>query len=301
MITRRSSGGARRFLPIGPRRPRRIDRDGACAFVLSGGASLGAAQAGMLRALYERGIVPDLLVGSSAGALNAAFVASRAQHVATADELAEVWRALRRSDVFPLRPLAALRGLAGRRDHLLDDSRLRSLVERHLEFERLEDSPIPLHLVAVDARDGREIRLSRGRTLDTVLASSAIPAVFPPVLIGDMRLIDGGVANHTPISHAVELGATTVYVLPTGDVRRRAGAARGALAAVLEATSLMAQRRLAADIATYAREVDLVVMPAPRTAVQPIDFSRARELIEESLDAARAALDAQAAEASVAA
>jgi predicted acylesterase/phospholipase RssA len=101
----------------GPRRLR-------TAFVLSGGASLGALQVGMLRALYERGIVPDLLVGASAGALNAAFVASRPQSVETVDELATVWRNLRREDVFPFRWRAWVRGLAGSHDHLVGDGGL---------------------------------------------------------------------------------------------------------------------------------------------------------------------------------
>ena len=285
MITRRLAIGAKRR-----------GRSGRCAFVLSGGASLGAAQIGMLRALYERDVVPDFLVGASAGALNAAFVATRPQLPSTADELADVWRSLRRRDVFPLRPIAALRGLCGRTSHLVGDAPLRSLVERHVQVELLEESPIALHLIAVDLRSGREVRLSDGPATDAVLASAAIPAVFPAVRLGDMELIDGGVANHTPISHAVELGATTVYVLPTGDAARRPGSRpRGALAAALEATGLMTQRRLAADIAAYARTVELIVMPAPRTAVQPIDFSHADELIEQSLAAARAALDAPAA------
>jgi NTE family protein len=77
------------------------------AFVLSGGASLGAAQAGMLHALYERGIRPDLLIGTSAGAVNAAFIASREPTVQTARELAGVWRRLRRTDVFPVARAAA--------------------------------------------------------------------------------------------------------------------------------------------------------------------------------------------------
>src|SRR5262245_28290116 len=89
------------------------------AFVLSGGASLGAIQVGMLRALYERGIAPDLIVGTSAGAMNAAFIAARPQTVATADALAGVWRRLRRGRVFPVNPLTGLLGFLGTRDHLV--------------------------------------------------------------------------------------------------------------------------------------------------------------------------------------
>src|SRR5260370_5060646 len=113
------------------------------AFVLAGGAALGAMQAGMIHALYERGITPDLLIGTSAGALNAAFLASRPATVATAQELAAVWRGLRRSDILPLRPATLLSGLAGRLDHLIPDRALRPLAARHLQFERLVPAAIP--------------------------------------------------------------------------------------------------------------------------------------------------------------
>src|SRR3954471_15981396 len=89
------------------------------AFVLSGGAGLGAVQVGMLRALYERGVVPDLIVGTSAGALNGAYIATRPQTIATADELADIWRHLRRGQIFPVNPLTGLLGFLGARDHLV--------------------------------------------------------------------------------------------------------------------------------------------------------------------------------------
>jgi len=102
------------------------------AFVLSGGASLGALQVGMLRALYERGIGPDLLVGASAGALNAAFVASRPQTVETADELAAIWHGLRREDIFSVGLRVLVAGLTSRDHHLVPDDGLRQLARRHL-------------------------------------------------------------------------------------------------------------------------------------------------------------------------
>src|SRR6266576_6167028 len=107
-----------------------IEREPRTAFVLAGGASLGALQAGMLRALYEHGIAPDLLVGTSAGALNAAFVASRPQTADTARELAHIWHDLDRDDVFPVRMSALVGGLSGRRDHLVPNRALRRLVHR---------------------------------------------------------------------------------------------------------------------------------------------------------------------------
>src|SRR5919199_6285801 len=97
------------------------------AFVLSGGASLGAIQVGMLRALYERGIAADFLVGTSAGALNGAFIASRSQTVETADVLADVWRGVRRGDVFPVSAVTGLLGFLGSRDHLVAGSGMHRL------------------------------------------------------------------------------------------------------------------------------------------------------------------------------
>jgi predicted acylesterase/phospholipase RssA len=127
------------------------------AFVLSGGASLGAVQAGMLRALYERGIRPDVIVGTSAGALNGAFIASRPQTVATAEELGDVWRGLRRGSVFPLDPFSGLLGFLGGRDHLVPARGLARLIRRHTDHDLIEQLPIPLHVVAVDVGHAGEL------------------------------------------------------------------------------------------------------------------------------------------------
>jgi NTE family protein len=218
------------------------------AFVLSGGASLGAIQVGMLHALYERGIVPDVIVGTSAGAMNGAFIASRPQTVATADALASVCRDLKRGQVFPLNPITGLLGFLGVRDHLVPASGLRRLISRNIQHGQLEDLPIPLHVVAVDVISGEELRLSHGSVVDAVLASVAIPGVVAPVRWEDRTLMDGGVANNTPISHAVELGAEQIYVLPTGHACALHEPPGGALALALHAISLLTQRRLIGDI-----------------------------------------------------
>src|SRR4051812_24006338 len=132
------------------------------AFVLSGGASLGSIQVGMLEALYERGIRPDVIVGTSAGALNGAFIAERPQTVATATELADVWRGLRRGQVFPINPISGALGLLGGRDNLVPASGLRRVVARHAVAERLEETLVPLHVIATDVLSGEEVRLSEG-------------------------------------------------------------------------------------------------------------------------------------------
>jgi NTE family protein len=241
-------------------------------------------QVGMLEALYERGIAPDLIVGTSAGALNGAFIASREQVVDTADELGEVWRGLRRGRVFPVDPLAGLLGFMGARDHLVPDRALRRIVKRELDVELLEEMPIPLHLIATDVLTGEDVRLSEGPVVDAVMASAAIPGVLPAVDWDGHALIDGGVANNAPITHALEVGATRVYVLPTGyacDLDEPPGSA---LSMLVHATSLLTQHRLRAEAVALAGECELIVLPPPcPLAVAPFDFSQASTLIERAL------------------
>lgn len=260
-------------------------------FVMSGGASLGAIQAGMLRALYERGVVPDVIVGTSVGAVNGAFIASRPPTIATADELAAIWRGVRRQDVFPFNPATALIGITGRRNYLIPDGPLRSLIATQLEFDRLEHAPIPLHVVAVDLFTGRERRLASGPALEAVLASTAIPGVFPPVEWEDTELIDGGVANNTPISHALELGCDQIYVFPTGVACALPEQPHGALGMAIHAMSQLVHLRLNSDIAALAGDPRLVVLPPPcPITIQPTDFSRADQLIADAYREACVAL-----------
>ena len=262
------------------------------AFVLSGGAGLGAIQVGMLRALYERGIEPDLIVATSAGAINGAFIATRPQTVETVDALAEIWRHVRRGQVFPVNPLTGLLGFLGTRAHLVPDSGLRRLVAEHLDSRQLEDLPIPLHVVAVDVITGEELLLSTGPLLEAVIASATVPAVLPPVRWQDRELMDGGVANNTPISHAIELDAREIYVLPTGHACALERPPGSALGMALHALSLLTHSRLIADIELHKDDAKLIVMPPPcPLSIAPIDFAHAAELIERSTHDARAFLD----------
>jgi NTE family protein len=270
---------------------------GRVAFVLSGGASLGAVQVGMLHALYERDITPQLVVGTSAGAINGAFIASRPQTVETASELARLWRTVRRGQVFPLNPLSGFLGFFGSRDHLVPSSGLRNLVAQHSQHPRLEQMPIEFHVVAVDVVTGEELLLSRGPTVDAVMASGAIPAVLAPVAWEERLLMDGGVANNTPISHAVELGAREIYVLPSGHSCALEQPPSSALGMALHALTLLTQSRLIADVELHRDNAKLVVLPPPcPLGIQPIDFGHADELIERSLADTRAFLDGGGAE-----
>lgn len=262
------------------------------AFVLSGGSSLGAIQVGMLHALFERDIAPDLIVGTSVGAINGTFIASRPPIVATAVALADVWRGLRRSTVFPANPLTGFTGFIGRRDHLVPNTKLRRVITRHLDADYLQDMPVALHVIVTDVLNGRELRLSRGPVIDAVMASAAIPGVFTPVQFAGRQMIDGGVSDNTPLSHAVALGADEIYVLPTGYACALAEHPRGALAMLLHAMSVMIAQRLHVEIALYSTDARIIVLPPPcPQQIQPIDFAHAGELIERALDESRGFLD----------
>jgi NTE family protein len=251
------------------------------AFVLSGGGSLGAVQVGMLHALHERGVAPDLLIGTSVGALNAAYLAGHGMTGQSLAELDGIWRRLHRRDVFPVNPLRAVAAVAASAPALCSNAALCRLITDHLTYADLGSARIPVHLVATDACTGQEVLLSHGPAVDAVLASAAIPAVFPSVRIGDRHLVDGAVANNAAISHAVALGADRIYVLPSGYACALDRPPRTAATAALHALTLLIEQRLILEVAAYAETIDLrVVPPLCPLAIGPMDFGHAGELID---------------------
>jgi NTE family protein len=146
------------------------------AFVLSGGASLGAVQVGMARALEEHDIRPDLIVGTSVGAINGAWLASGRD----IDGLDRVWRKLKRNQLFPLRPWTGLRGFAGFGSHFVPNSGVRRLIRRHLNFSRLEDAPIPLIVIATDVLTGWRSRCARAMQSKRSLRARLCLGCFRP-------------------------------------------------------------------------------------------------------------------------
>ena len=252
------------------------------AFVFAGGSSLGAIQVGMLKALMASGYVADMVVGSSVGAINAAWFAGDPTLDGVA-RLEAIWRGMRRVDVFPTHPIGSLIGLFSRRGYLVDSSGLARLLERHLPYRRLEDARLPVHIIATDMLEGIEIRLSSGPAVQALLASAAIPGVFPAVQMAGRHVVDGGVANHTPISAAVELGATRLVVLPTGYSCALESPPRRAIAAALHALNILIARQLTDAIRRYRSVVEIVVVPplCP-LGVSPYDFNSVGALIDRA-------------------
>ena len=262
------------------------------AFVMSGGGSLGAVQVGMLQALTGRGVAPDLLVGTSAGALNAAYVAGHGASRESLDDLEAIWSRLRRRDVFPIQPARLGAAALGRAPSLFPNCALRWLIREYLAFDRLEDAAIPVHVVATDVGSGQEVLLSEGDPVDAILASAAIPAVFPSVRIAGRDLIDGGVADNAAVSQAVSLGAEVVYVLPTGYACALAQPPATPLASALQALTLLIEQRLILEVGHFAEHADIRVLPplCP-LSVSSADFRHGALLVERARNATGRWLD----------
>jgi NTE family protein len=203
-----------------------FSRIGSPTFVLSGGGNLGALQVGMIYALVEGGVQPGMIVGTSVGAINGAFLASRPDLRGIA-EIARLWMSLRRKDVFGVDLSALFGGFRGRPRHLFASSSIRRILESFLTFSRLEDAPIPLTVVATALGTGEAVVLNSGDAATALLASSAVPRLLPPVEIGGRLLVDGAAAADVPVRQAVVLGARDLYVLPTAPAQVLALARQG--------------------------------------------------------------------------
>ncbi len=253
------------------------------AFLMSGGGSLGAVQAGMLQALHGNGVRPDLLVGTSVGAVNAAYLSGHGFTTRSLDDLAEVWTGLGRADVFPLRPRRALYAVGGFAPSLLSDRGLRHLLERHLRFTALEDATIPMRAVATDLVSGRGVVLGHGDALSAVMASAAIPGLFPPVVREGRTLVDGGLADHAEVLDSLADEVDDIYVLPTGFPCALQAPPRSALGVATHALGILIQQRLVSAVEHYAGTATLHVIPAlcPLN-VSVVDFSHTAELISRA-------------------
>ena len=254
------------------------------AFVFSGGSSFGSMEVGMLKALIEYGVSADFVVGTSVGALNATYYAYN-PNINGARKLEEIWNSIKSKDIFPVSPIKSILRIAKGKNYLIDSSGLENLLKNVLPCKNLEDTKIPVHIVATDILTGEEVVFSSGEAVKRLLASAAIPVTYPSVEIGNHLLVDGGVLNNTPISTAIRFGASKVIVLPTGYTCDRREEPSSLIEMVLTSYSYMQHQKLATDIEFYKEKAKLKVIPplCPIT-ISPKDFSKSKELIKRAYE-----------------
>ena len=279
----------------------RARRKPRVAFVLSGGGNLGAIQVGMLRALTERGIVADVVLGCSVGALNgSAYAADPTMEGIRGIE--RIWRNLDSGPaaVMPASRLPNTVQIIRKGESLHRNDGLRATIESFLgdrrEFSELE---LPFQCVATDVDAAVEHWFTSGSLVEAILASAALPSVYPIVNIEGRRYLDGGVVNNVPIGRAAHLGARVVYVLHCGLHSRPQTEIKRPVDAALLAYWISRNSRYARDIATLPPSVHAIVLPpGERPEVRFDDFGQTNELMSQGYLRAGEHLDQLAATAS---
>jgi NTE family protein len=243
-------------------------------FVLSGGAARGAVQVGMMQTLLEAGIVPHAFVGTSVGALNAAFVGSDTC-LGRVHELAEQWRRLGTRDIFPGHAWSRLVHLAQRHSYLFSSDGLRELIRSWVPAERLEDLRTPVRVTTTPLAGAGPSYHDDGALLPVLLASTAVPGVFAPVHLpghdgAAVPHVDGGITDLVPVGGAVGLGATRGFVL---DVSVPPRIPRGRTPIDLLVASLGTAMR-ARPMVDLGPDVEVHHLQAPDLGTRMTDFSR---------------------------
>ncbi len=259
---------------------------GFTALVLGGGGTRGAVQVGMLQVLAEHGFVPDRIYGSSVGALNGVAYACDPT-VEGVERMSRIWAGLRREVVYPQGRLHGPWLYFQQRDSVYANSGLRAIMEEGFACERLEDAVVPVEVVATSLTTGQERWFTSGSAVDAVLASAAVPAIFPPVEIDGDRLVDGGVVNNVPIRRAIEAGATKVVVLLCSAPIYAPVPPRRPVEGMLNALMISIHARFVREMSQIPPGVEVILCVGSETAARDFDdFSSTEALITQGRDEA---------------
>jgi NTE family protein len=232
------------------------------AFVLGGGGIRGAVEIGMIKALLQAGIRPDVITGTSIGAINGALVASDPT-LAVIDTLLHAWTSPEATAVYGDSLVSQLSRLVKTRTHLNSPAPLKRILERSLGTGiRFEDLAVPLRVVAASIERAAEHVFDSGPLIPAILASASVPGLLPPTRIGDEHFIDGGVVNSIPIDLALAAGARTIFVLQVGRIETPLVAPASAVATARVAFEIARRHRFAHDLATLPEGVTLHVLPS---------------------------------------
>jgi NTE family protein len=234
--------------------------EGPCAFVLGGGGVLGAVEVGMVRALFRAGYRPDLVVGTSIGAVNGALVAADPTESVT-ERLVRLWTSPEAATVYGDSIGRQMRRFAAR-THLHSPLPLRRLLESELgEASTFADLKIPFRCCAASIERAAEHWFDAGPLVDAVLASSSVPGLLPPMQIGGEHFVDGGIVNSVPIGEAVRIGAKLIFVLQVGRIERPLTVPRRPWEVAQVAFEIARRHRFARDLATLPDDVRVHVLP----------------------------------------
>jgi len=262
------------------------------AFVLGGGGVLGAHEVGMLRALAERGVKPDLVLGTSVGAVNGAFFASDPT-LSGVERLTELWRDPAWSERSAGATLRRLGTLARSGTHVQSLAEMRARLAKLLPVDRVEDLQVRFQCVAASIERAAEHWFQTGPLADVVLASCAVPGLLPPVPLDGEHFIDGGIVNSIPVSRAVMLGARRIYVLQVGRVEQPLKPPRWPWEVGLVAFEVARRHRFAHDLHSLPDGIELHVLPTGGSAAPayndltgPLRLRRIVGTIERQIDAA---------------
>ena len=230
------------------------------AFVLSGGGSLGSVQVGMAKALFEAGIAPDFVVGSSVGAINAAFICGNPT-LAGIQDLERIWLSVRAKELFPTGLISSALRIWRKKNYLISNHGMRRLLETHLPYASLGETKVTCLLIATDILTGEQVVLRAGNIVDAVLASSALPGIFPTIELAGRFLFDGSITSHTPLSVAGEYGATEVFILPAGYACTLQKKPTGVIDLFLHALNILMGQQFLRDIELYRRDIRIHILP----------------------------------------
>lgn len=234
--------------------------DGPVAFVLGGGGVLGAVEVGMLRALFRAGYRPDIVVGTSIGAVNGALVASDPNEAVT-DRLVKLWTSPEAAAVYGDSIARQMHRFVAR-THLHSPLPLRRLLTGELgEQATFADLKVPFHCCAACIERAAEHWFDSGPLVDAVLASSSVPGLLPPMMIEGEHFVDGGIVNSIPIGEAVRVGAKLIFVLQVGRIERQLAVPRRPWEVAQVAFEIARRHRFAREVASLPDDVRLHVLP----------------------------------------
>jgi NTE family protein len=244
--------------------------------VLGGGGARGACQVGMLRAMLEAGIEPDVVLGVSVGALNGAMLAQHPGSDGVA-MLEETWRGRDFTRVFPS---GRWHRYLRRVPSVYDPRPLVELIEQHVTVRDLSETKVPLEVLLADVATGEGVWFDHGPPAELLYGSSAIPGIFPPLVFEGRRYVDGGMVDPNPVLRALAHSPTRIVLLVCGSLRASFFTSDRPFLTLMRAYDLRELELLRLELGSIPQEIETIVLECAQAAnIDVLDFSKAPTLL----------------------